>query len=291
MESDSGIQVIERDGLSALQGKSPAGPETSSPIVRYRKVSISFGDHQVLNEIDLDIAPGEKVAVIGPSGSGKTTLARILMTLEEPTSGVIEVEGEPLWHKEVKGRLVRADEKHLHRVRSKIGMVFQHFNLFPHMTILRNVTEAPIHVLKVPKKEARQKAMEMLDKVGLADKADQYPAQLSGGQKQRVAIARALVMQPKVMLFDEPTSALDPELVGEVLKVIKDIALEGEMAMLLITHEMDFARDIADRVVFTDGGSIVEQGPPRQLFENPQSDRLQAFLSRFRNGYSGGTSA
>nr|WP_283777457.1 ectoine/hydroxyectoine ABC transporter ATP-binding protein EhuA [Paenibacillus sp. J2TS4] len=279
------------EGVSAPDGSRTRLEDAVSPVVRYKKVSISFGDNQVLNEIDLDIAPGEKLAVIGPSGSGKTTLARILMTLEEPTSGVIEVDGEPLWHKRVNGSLVRADEKHLHRVRSKIGMVFQHFNLFPHMTILRNVTEAPIHVLKVPKRQAREQAMDMLEKVGLADKADQYPAQLSGGQKQRVAIARALVMQPEVMLFDEPTSALDPELVGEVLKVIEDIALDGNMAMLLITHEMDFARDIADRIVFTDGGSIIEQGPPQQIFENPQSERLQAFLSRFRNGYNGGSSA
>ncbi|WP_042121351.1 ectoine/hydroxyectoine ABC transporter ATP-binding protein EhuA [Paenibacillus senegalensis] len=258
------------------------------PIVRYRDIGISFGENEVLKGINLDIAPGEKVAVIGPSGSGKTTLARILMTLEQPTRGTIEVDGEHLWHKEMKGQLVPADEKHLHRVRKKIGMVFQHFNLFPHMTILRNVTEAPIRVLGVPKKEAVTQAVEMLEKVGLADKADCYPSQLSGGQKQRVAIARALVMQPQVMLFDEVTSALDPELVGEVLNVIKDIAAEGRMAMLLITHEMDFARDVADRVIFTDGGLIVEQGPPSQIFENPQSERLQAFLSRFRsNGFGG----
>lgn len=266
----------------------PEEAPVPSPIVRYRGVRKSYGELEVLKSIDLDIAPGEKVAVIGPSGSGKTTLARLLMTLEEPTGGTIEVDGELLWHKEVNGRLVRADEKHRHRVRGKIGMVFQHFNLFPHMTILRNVTEAPIHVLKVPPEQAREEAMRMLDKVGLADKADSYPSQLSGGQKQRVAIARALVMHPKVMLFDEVTSALDPELVGEVLKVIRDIAAEGEMAMLLITHEMDFARDVADRVLFTDGGRIVEEGPPDRLFENPRSPRLQSFLSRFRAGSSGG---
>lgn len=254
------------------------------PIVRYQKVSKSFGDLQILREIDLDIAHGEKVAVIGPSGSGKTTLARILMTLEEPTSGTIEVDGELLWHKKVKGKLVKADEKHLHRVRGNIGMVFQHFNLFPHMTILRNCTEAPIHVLGLSKDEARARAVAMLEKVGLADKLDAYPAQLSGGQKQRVAIARALVMRPKVMLFDEPTSALDPELVGEVLSTIKEIASEGDMAMLLITHEMEFARDVADRVVFTDGGRIVEQGTPEEIFGNPKSPRLQSFLTRFRTG-------
>lgn len=255
-----------------------------APIVRYRKVSKNFGDRPILKEINLDIAPGEKIAVIGPSGSGKTTLARLLMTLEEPTSGTIEVDGDQLWHKTVKGQLVPADEKHLHSIRGKIGMVFQHFNLFPHMSILRNVTEAPIHVLGVDKEEAVERAVAMLKKVGLADKLDQYPAQLSGGQKQRVAIARALVMRPRVMLFDEVTSALDPELVGEVLAVIREIAEEGEMAMLLITHEMEFARDVADRIVFTDGGRIVEQGTPEQIFYRPQSPRLKTFLSRFRAG-------
>jgi polar amino acid transport system ATP-binding protein len=254
------------------------------PVVRYRKVSKSFGDLQVLREIDLDIAPGEKVSVIGPSGSGKTTLARILMTLERPTSGTIEVDGELLWHKRSKkGELVPADEKHLHKVRRNIGMVFQQFNLFSHMTILRNVTEAPIKVLGMSRQEAEERAVAMLEKVGLGDKLDAYPARLSGGQQQRVAIARAVVMRPKVMLFDEVTSALDPELVGEVLQVIKELAEEGEMAMLLITHEMDFARDVSDRVIFTDGGKIVEQGPPAAIFEKPQSERLCAFLSRFRN--------
>lgn len=256
----------------------------AEPIVRYRKVSKSFGDKQILSELDLDILPGEKIAVIGPSGSGKTTLARLLMTLEEPTSGTIEVDGQLLWHKQVNGKLVRADEKHLHSIRGNIGMVFQHFNLFPHMSILRNVTEAPVHVLGMSTEEAVERAVSILQKVGLDDKLEAYPSQLSGGQKQRVAIARALVMRPKVMLFDEVTSALDPELVGEVLAVIKEIAKEGEMAMLLITHEMDFARDVSDRVIFTDGGTIVEQGSPEQIFYHPQSPRLQAFLSRFRAG-------
>lgn len=259
------------------------------PIVKYRQVSKSYGSVQVLKDIDLDIYPGEKVAVIGPSGSGKTTLARMLMTLESPTTGTIEVDGQLLWHQEVKGKLVPADEKHLKQARSRIGMVFQHFNLFPHMNILRNVSAAPIHVLGMKRADAEQLAVEMLRKVGLSDKVDEYPSRLSGGQKQRVAIARAVVMHPKVMLFDEATSALDPELVGEVLAVIKDLAAEGEMAMMLITHEMDFAYDIADRILFTDGGSIIEQGTPEQLFENPQSPRLQAFLSRFRQTwYMGG---
>ena len=259
-------------------------PEQEMPVVRYRKVSKTFGDNEILKEIDLDIAPGEKIAVIGPSGSGKTTLARLLMTLEEPTSGTIEVDGQLLWHKEVKGKLVRADEKHLHQMRGKIGMVFQHFHLFPHRTILQNVTEAPIYVQGLSREEAVERAVSMLRKVGMGDKLDRYPAQLSGGQKQRVAIARALVMRPQVMLFDEVTSALDPELVGEVLAVIKEIAREGEMAMMLITHEMDFARDVADRVIFTDGGRIVEQGTPEQIFYQPRSPRLQSFLKRFRAG-------
>ncbi len=238
----------------------------------------------VLSELNLDIQPGEKIALIGPSGSGKTTIARLLMTLEKPTSGTIEVDSETLWHMPIAGKRGSASEKHLHRVRSKIGMVFQHFNLFPHMTILRNVTEALVHVLKVPKTEADQRARDILSQVGLQDHLRHYPAQLSGGQKQRVAIARALVMQPRIMLFDEVTSALDPELVGEVLEVIKSIADQGDMAMMLITHEMEFARDIADRVLFTDGGKIVEQGTPEQIFEDPQSPRLQAFLTRFRGG-------
>ncbi|CAH8247964.1 ectoine/hydroxyectoine ABC transporter ATP-binding protein EhuA [Paenibacillus melissococcoides] len=258
-------------------------------MVIYRDICKSYGSVNVLQDINLSIYSGEKVAVIGPSGSGKTTLARLLMTLERPTSGTIQVDGEWLWHQEVKGKLVAAKEKHLHNVRGKIGMVFQHFHLFPHMTILRNVTEAPVHVLGWSKQEAEARALEMLAKVGLADKVNEYPARLSGGQKQRVAIARAVVMRPKVMLFDEATSALDPELVGEVLAVIKDLAAEGDMAMMLITHEMDFAREIADRIIFTDGGSIVEQGTPEQIFENPQSPRLQAFLSRFRQTwYMGG---
>ncbi|WP_199614505.1 ectoine/hydroxyectoine ABC transporter ATP-binding protein EhuA [Paenibacillus alkalitolerans] len=256
---------------------------TDDPVVKFRNIHKKFGDLHVLKGIDLDIRPREKVAVIGPSGSGKTTIARLLMTLEEPTDGTIEVDGEFLWHQKKNGALVRAGEKHLHRLRGSIGMVFQHFNLFPHMTILRNCMEAPVHVLGLSKAVAKERSVRMLEKVGLADKVDAYPAQLSGGQKQRVAIARALVMQPKIMLFDEPTSALDPELVGEVLGVIREIAEEGETAMLLITHEMAFARDVADRVVFFDDGNIVEQGPPKELFDNPKSERLQAFLSRFRD--------
>ncbi|HLS08160.1 ectoine/hydroxyectoine ABC transporter ATP-binding protein EhuA [Lentibacillus sp.] len=252
-------------------------------IVSYKDVHKSFGDTEVLTGINLDIKPAEKVAVIGPSGSGKTTIIRMLMTLEEPTSGDIIVDGKNLWHMEKNGELVPANEKHLRQVRGDIGMVFQHFNLFPHMTILENCMAAPVHVQKVDKKEAKQRSIEMLEKVGLGDKLDHYPSQLSGGQKQRVAMARALVMRPKVMLFDEVTSALDPELVGEVLEVIRDIAKEGEMAMVLVTHEMEFARDIADRVLFLDNGVIAEQGPPADVLENSTNERLQSFLHRFRS--------
>ncbi len=250
-------------------------------IVRYRNVKKAFGDTVVLNDLNIDIKQGEKIALIGPSGSGKTTIIRMLMTLEQPTEGMIEVDGQMLWHKEVNGELVTADEKHLRKVRGSIGMVFQQYNLFPHMTIMKNCTEAPIHVLGLSKQEAKERAIKMLTKVGLADKVDMYPAQLSGGQQQRVAIARSLVMQPKVMLFDEVTAALDPELVGEVLEVLRDIASEGETTMMLITHEMDFARDVADRVFFLDKGSIAEQGTPDEVINHPKTERLQTFLGRF----------
>lgn len=254
----------------------------TEPIVSYQHVHKSFGDVEVLKGIDLDIKPAEKVAVIGPSGSGKTTIIRMLMTLEKPTAGSIIVDGKNLWHMKKGEQLVPANEKHLRQVRGDIGMVFQHFNLFPHMTILENCMTAPIHVQKEEKKTAKQRSIEMLEKVGLGDKLDNYPSQLSGGQKQRVAMARALVMRPKIMLFDEVTSALDPELVGEVLEVIRDIAMEGEMAMVLVTHEMEFARDIADRILFLDDGVIAAEGPPMEVLENSENERLQSFLHRFR---------
>lgn len=253
----------------------------SKPIVCFQSIQKRFGDLHVIKGIDLDIYPGEKIALIGPSGSGKTTLGRMLMTLEEPTSGTILIDDELLWHSESKGKRVRANDKHLRKMRSKVGMVFQHFNLFPHMSVINNVSMAPRSVLKLTKEQAEERAIMMLRKVGLEEKLHVYPSQLSGGQKQRVAIARALVMQPKVMVFDEVTSALDPELVGEVLSVIKEIADEGQMAMMLITHEMEFAREVADRVIFGADGLIVEQGTPEDIFTNPQSERLQAFLKRF----------
>ncbi|MBM7551845.1 ectoine/hydroxyectoine ABC transporter ATP-binding protein EhuA [Thalassobacillus pellis] len=257
----------------------------TQPLIQYEDVHKSFDDVEVLKGINLEVDPGEKISLIGPSGSGKTTIIRMLMTLEKPTSGLIKVDGTPLWHKEVNGKLVEADEKHLRKVRGDIGMVFQHFNLFPHMTILKNCTSAPINVQGVDKKVAEERAVEMLEKVGLGNKLDAYPAQLSGGQQQRVAIARSVVMRPKVMLFDEVTSALDPETVGEVLEVIRDIAKEGEMAMILVTHEMEFARDIADRIVFLESGKIAEEGKPLDILENPNSERLKTFLQRFRSNF------
>jgi polar amino acid transport system ATP-binding protein len=226
----------------------------------------SFGAHTVLNGVDLTVSEGETIALIGPSGSGKSTLLRCVNRLEEPSGGRILFQGEPV----VPGPRLRA-------MRARMGMVFQHFNLFTHMSVLGNVIEAPMQVLKLPRAQAEARGRELLARVGLADKCDAYPSQLSGGQKQRVAIARSLAMEPKLLLLDEITSALDPELVGEVLQVIRTLAKQG-MTMLIVTHEMGFAREVADRVIFMDGGRIVETGPPDALFVRPQSDRLRQFL-------------
>ena len=250
----------------------------TAPMVRFDKVTKTYGPLTVLDELDLDIGRGEKVAIIGPSGSGKTTVLRMLMTLETINGGVIWVEGEPLTHMKAGDRLVPASSAHLRQVRAKIGMVFQHFNLFPHMTALGNCIEAPMTVLKLGRAEAEARALELLGMVGLADRKDHYPAQLSGGQQQRVAIARALAMRPKVMLFDEVTSALDPELVGEVLNVIRKLGREHDLTMLMVTHQMGFAKEFADRVCFFYQGKICEQGPPRELFGNPQNERTRQFL-------------
>ncbi|SDB17452.1 ectoine/hydroxyectoine ABC transporter ATP-binding protein EhuA [Bauldia litoralis] len=249
-------------------------------IIEIDKVSKRFGQLEVLKDLTFNVAPGEKLALIGPSGSGKTTILRILMTLEQINGGHIKVDGEQLWHMPANGGLAPANEAHLHRMRAKIGMVFQLFNLFPHMTVLRNVMLPPILTQGVRKEDAEARAMELLDMVGMAEKATAKPAQLSGGQKQRVAIARALALQPKVMLFDEVTSALDPELVEEVLNVMRRLAEETDMTMLLVTHEMSFAHDFADRVLFFDGGRIVEEGPPDQIFTNPREERTQGFLKK-----------
>lgn len=238
----------------------------------------NFGQIEVLKGIDLEVPQGSVTCLIGPSGSGKSTLLLCVNHLEKINAGRLYVDGELIGYKERDGILYEISEKEAARQRADIGMVFQGFNLFPHRTAIENIIEAPIHVKGVPESEARAKAMELLAKVGLQHKADAYPAQLSGGQQQRVAIARAVAMEPKLMLFDEPTSALDPELVGEVLRVMRDLA-EGGMTMLVVTHEMGFAREVADTVAFMDGGVIVEIGDARQVIDNPQHERTKTFLS------------
>jgi polar amino acid transport system ATP-binding protein len=250
-------------------------------MVDIQNVKKRFGDLEVLKGVSLQVEQGEVVCIIGPSGSGKTTLLRCINFLEKYQEGRIYIDGELMGYKERNGKLVAAPEKEIARLRTETGMVFQQFNLFPHMTALRNVSFGPIKIRNISKKDAEQRALELLDRVGLSEKANAYPAQLSGGQQQRVAIARALAMEPKVMLFDEVTSALDPELVGEVLNVMKQLAETHGITMIVVTHEMAFARDVADRVVFMDQGVIVEEGPPAQLFDQPKTDRLKSFLSRF----------
>ncbi len=243
-------------------------------MVEVHNLKKSFGSHEVLKNIHFNVNQSEVVAIIGPSGSGKSTLLRCINHLEVPTSGEIYIEGVLLNDKSL-GK--RSFQQHLNRIRTRVGMVFQQFNLFPHMTVMENVIEALVQVLKEAKEDAERKGRELLEKVGIADKADAYPGTLSGGQKQRVAIARALAMNPDVMLFDEATSALDPELVGEVLRVMEELAKEG-MTMLVVTHEMGFANRVADRVVFMDEGFIVEEGAPAEMFKNPQNERTKKFL-------------
>ena len=239
------------------------------PLIKIRDLHKYFGDNQVLKGIDLDIMPGEKVVILGPSGSGKSTMLRCINALEETTSGHIYVNDVD----------ITSPKTDINKVREHLGMVFQRFNLWPHKTVLENVALAPKLVSKVDKATAEKRAHEMLKRVGLAEKADAYPASLSGGQQQRVAIARGLAMKPKAMLFDEPTSALDPELVGEVLKVMTDLAKSG-MTMAVVTHEISFAREVADRVIFMDGGKIVEQGKPEDVLMHPKEERTKAFLKR-----------
>jgi polar amino acid transport system ATP-binding protein len=255
------------------------GAATDRSFIHFDKVVKRYGELTVLDHLDIDIAAGEKVTLIGPSGSGKTTILRLLMTLESLTEGYIWVDGKPLWHKYNGTQLVPADKKHLREMRKQIGMVFQHFNLFPNMTVLQNVIEAPIRSLGQSRDQAVARAKELLSHVGLTAKEDAHPNQLSGGQQQRVAIARALAMSPRVLLLDEVTSALDPELVAGVLAVLRELAETTDITMLCVTHEMGFARDVSDRVMMFDKGQIVEEGPPRQIFEAPENDRTKSFLS------------
>lgn len=275
------VTKMERDMCKAVslhEARTEEVAATVPPEVQFIDVMKRFGSLVVLKGLNLSVARGEKVALIGPSGSGKTTLLRTLMTLEPINGGVIKVDGEPFTHENIDGRLVPAREAHLRRIRSKIGMVFQQFNLFPHMTALQNIIEAPVHVLGLSKDEATERAVSLLGKVGLVHRKDHYPAQLSGGQQQRVAIARALAMRPKILLFDEITSALDPELVHEVLQVMRQLGDEQDLTMLIVTHQMGFASEVADRVCFFSEGEIVEQGPPGMIFQAPTHERTRAFL-------------
>jgi len=252
--------------------------ETSNEMIRFENVVKRFGSNTVLEDLNFTVAPGEFVTLIGPSGSGKTTILRLVMTLEKVSEGTIYVDGKPLSHMPKGGKLVPADEKYLREARKSIGMVFQQFNLFPNMNVLRNVTEGPIRSLGQSRDEAEKKAKDLLELVGLTDKIDARPTQLSGGQQQRVAIARALAMEPKVLLLDEVTSALDPELVTGVLHLLKDIANSTDITFLCVTHEMQFARDVSDRVMMFDGGQIVEDGHPEKIFTDPDHDRTREFL-------------
>ncbi|WP_411708463.1 amino acid ABC transporter ATP-binding protein [Corynebacterium sp. LaCa116] len=250
----------------------------ATPMISAQNVHKSFGQLEVLKGIDITVMPGEVACLLGPSGSGKSTFLRCCNHLEKVTAGRLYIDGEIIGYRERDGVLYEISEKEAAAQRQDIGMVFQQFNLFSHRTVLENIIEAPVQVKKQKPEEAKERAMELLEKVGLAHKADAYPVQLSGGQQQRVAIARAVAMDPKLMLFDEPTSALDPELVGEVLRVMKELAADG-MTMLVVTHEMGFAREVADKIYFMDGGTVVESGAPEQVLDNPQHQRTKDFLS------------
>jgi polar amino acid transport system ATP-binding protein len=250
-----------------------------SPAIAMRRVRKTYGGRVILDDIDLDVAPGEKVALIGPSGSGKTTILRLAIGLVKPDAGTVRIGDDYLWHRQGPHGLVAAGERQARRARRSLGIVFQHFNLFPHMTALQNVREPLVHVLGLNREEGDARAADLLGKVGLGDHLHKLPAKLSGGQQQRVAIARSLALRPKVMLFDEVTSALDPELVGEVLRVVRELAHENDMSMLIVTHEISFAADIADRVLMFDSGRIVEEGPPYTVLKAPQDPRTRKFLS------------
>ena len=251
----------------------------TQPLIRFQDVTKRYGHLTVLDNFCFDVTPGEKVTLIGPSGSGKSTVLRILMTLEPFQEGTLHLAGMSYHQDNGRGRFL-ASEAHLRQIRTHVGMVFQSFNLFPHMTALANTIEAPMQVLGLSRKEATERARDLLSLVGLEDKCNHYPSQLSGGQQQRVAIARALAMRPKVMLFDEVTSALDPELCGEVLNVIRRLGSEHNLTMLMVTHQMGFAREFADRVCFFSQGKIIEQGPPQQFFSAPSDPRTRAFLGQ-----------
>ncbi len=251
-------------------------------MLEVNNLSKSFDKLEVLKDISFNVEKGEVVAVIGPSGSGKSTMLRCVNQLEKADGGTIKVCGTDMLVKNSSGKTVYTDTKTLRDIRLKTGLVFQNFNLFPHMSVLRNITEAPVCVLKQNKKKAKENAMELLKKMGLESKASAYPCELSGGQQQRVSIARALALSPEILFFDEPTSALDPELTGEILKVIKELAAEG-MTMVIVTHEMAFARDVADKVIFMENGYIVEMGAPEQLFGEDASERVKQFLQRFNS--------
>lgn len=250
----------------------------ATPMISAQNVHKSFGSLEVLKGITLDVMPGEVSCLLGPSGSGKSTFLRCCNHLEKVTAGRLYVDGDLIGYLERDGVLYEITEKQAAAQRTDIGMVFQQFNLFAHRTVLENIIEAPVNVKKQPVEKAKKRAMELLEQVGLAHKADAYPVQLSGGQQQRVAIARAVAMEPKLMLFDEPTSALDPELVGEVLRVMKELAAGG-MTMLVVTHEMGFAREVADKIFFMDGGQVIESGTPQQVIDDPQHPRTKEFLS------------
>ena len=266
------------DNNSESTGLATATMPVSDVMVRFDKVVKRFGDNVVLDDLDFSVKPGERVTLIGPSGSGKTTILRLLMTLEKVNSGTIQVGEEYLTHMRKGAELVPADEKHIRTIRKRIGMVFQQFNLFPNMNVLRNITEAPMRVLGMSKEEARARAVELLEMVDLADKVDAHPTKLSGGQQQRVAIARALAMRPDVLLLDEVTSALDPEIAAEVLDVLREIARTTDVTMLCVTHAMKFAKDVSDRVLMFNEGKIIEDATPEQMFNEPRHERTKTFL-------------
>nr|WP_043845355.1 ectoine/hydroxyectoine ABC transporter ATP-binding protein EhuA [Arthrobacter crystallopoietes] len=255
--------------------------------MRFQDVEKRFGDNVVLKDLNFEVSKGDRVTLIGPSGSGKTTILRLVMTLEKATGGYIHINGEPLTHELRGGKRVERSEKAQKQIRKRIGMVFQQFNLFPNMTVLENIIEAPVHVLGQSKEQATRRAMELLESVGLPNKAKAHPLQLSGGQQQRVAIARALAMDPEILLLDEVTSALDPEIVGEVLAILRRIADTTDITMLIVTHEMQFARDVSNRVLMFDGGRIVEEATPDVMFTEPKHERTQAFLHAVLGGQEG----